>query len=494
MPLEVTPPPFSASQRLPYVPPVPKLESGGGSAFLSGASSLGRHGPGPVAAASSTIIPPAPGGMAGPHRAIPALPEAGYTSALAGMQGLSIGAQAPPSLYGDSAYNSYAPRSVYDFDPHEQQHHHQHVHSPLTVVQSENDWATASSLPAPRPRLAPESMIATRHGHHHHHRHHYHQDVNDDNFDRQTDASYYAMPRHRGGRSRAGSASSASDSEDAREPTGEHHRSHSIGHSKHIYKHQRSPSLPAHNAIGNGRFHSPSSSSPLAGVAPPSYHGKSPLALADPYEAEKGQRRPFPAPDEEKRQRIHSYVPSDGERDRGHEPRTKEQDLREAERGRRHSSGVFEGERPQMRRHKSAQLPAQHQYYHQHGRHRSGSYHLPQDIYGRDQSPPPPPSSVGGPASAMGMGQFPQDMGAGHYQRRRAVSMQGFERPPPSYQPASVYDDVASVASHESNLTFMEGSVAGKTSQYGLPKYPHQTKMDYRRFCIQRGNADVFLD
>ncbi|ODN84435.1 hypothetical protein L202_00385 [Cryptococcus amylolentus CBS 6039] len=492
MPLEVTPPPFSASQRLPYVPPIPRLETGGGSAFPSGASSVGGHGPGPVAAAASTTIPPAPGGMAGPHRAIPALPEAGYTSALAGMQGLSIGnQQAPGSLYGGSAYNSYAPRSVHELDPHEQ-NHHPHMHSPLSVVQSENDWAAASSLPAPRSRLPAEYIIAPRHGHHHHH-HHHHQDINDDDFDRQTDASYYALPRHRGGRSRAGSASSASDSEDAREPLGGHHRSGSIGHG-HVYKHHRSPSLPPHNANGNGRFHSPNSSSPLAGAGSPSQRGKSPLPPVDPRGRERGQRMLSPAPDGERRQRIYSHVPTEGESERGREPKSREQDIRETERGRRHSSGISEGGRPHMRRHNSAQIPVQHQQYqHQHGRHPSSLYG-PQDIArGRDQSPPPPPW-VGGPASTMGaMGQYPQDMGAGQYQRRRAVSMQGLERPG-SYQPASVYDDAASVASHESNMTFMDGSIAGKTSQYGLPKYPHQPKMDYRRFCVQRGNADVFLD
>jgi hypothetical protein len=74
--------------------------------------------------------------------------------------------------------------------------------------------------------------------------------------------------------------------------------------------------------------------------------------------------------------------------------------------------------------------------------------------------------------------------------------------------PVEMYDDGASVAA--SRMTFMDGSVAGRVSQYGLPKYAHHPKADYRRwvgpdfmidtdadklrFCVQRGNADVFLD
>ncbi len=42
-----------------------------------------------------------------------------------------------------------------------------------------------------------------------------------------------------------------------------------------------------------------------------------------------------------------------------------------------------------------------------------------------------------------------------------------------------VFDDGASVAG--SAMTFMDGAMGGRTSQYGLPKYPHKTKPDYRR-------------
>lgn len=60
--IEVTPAPFAAGQRLPYVPPVPKPDTGG-PVFSSGASGLDGIGRG--AAAASAIIAPSPGGVAG---------------------------------------------------------------------------------------------------------------------------------------------------------------------------------------------------------------------------------------------------------------------------------------------------------------------------------------------------------------------------------------------------------------------------------------------
>lgn len=94
---------------------------------------------------------------------------------------------------------------------------------------------------------------------------------------------------------------------------------------------------------------------------------------------------------------------------------------------------------------------------------------------------------VGGPGYASGPYQTPSMVGGG-----------------------DAYDDGASVAG--SAMTFMDGPVAGRTSHYGLPKYPHQAKPDYRRyvrvycyatgvelipinrFMVQRGKADVYLD
>lgn len=79
--------------------------------------------------------------------------------------------------------------------------------------------------------------------------------------------------------------------------------------------------------------------------------------------------------------------------------------------------------------------------------------------------------------------------------RRRAVSLQSQRQqpelqlynPPPTaatrsqfpIRPETVYDDGASVAGPA--MTFMDGSVDGRTSQYGLPQYHHVPKPDPRR-------------
>lgn len=119
-----------------------------------------------------------------------------------------------------------------------------------------------------------------------------------------------------------------------------------------------------------------------------------------------------------------------------------------------------------------------------HSRHRPRSYILPGSVYHHSASPP---SVMCGPASTISGPSYPSDI-EGNY-RRRAVSMQGLERPEhpsPEYQIPSmtvgqvVYDDSVSVAS-DSRMTFADGAVGGRTSQYGLPRYPHQPKVDYRR-------------
>lgn len=75
------------------------------------------------------------------------------------------------------------------------------------------------------------------------------------------------------------------------------------------------------------------------------------------------------------------------------------------------------------------------------------------------------------PASLAGFG--PGGTGAGGYagvagQYQTAPSMLG-----------DGFDDGGSVAG--SAMTFMDGAMGGRTSQYGLPKYPHQAKPDPRR-------------
>lgn len=119
-----------------------------------------------------------------------------------------------------------------------------------------------------------------------------------------------------------------------------------------------------------------------------------------------------------------------------------------------------------------------------HSRHRPRSYILPGSVYHHSASPP---SVMCVPASTISGPSYPSDI-EGNY-RRRAVSMQGLERPEhpsPEYQISSmtvgqvVYDDRVSVAS-DSRMTFADGAVGGRTSQYGLPRYPHQPRVDYRR-------------
>ncbi|WVF70536.1 hypothetical protein IAT40_005327 [Kwoniella sp. CBS 6097] len=497
MPLEVTPPPFAASQRLPYTPAFARGDVPG--SHPSGASSLGAGGP--ATAAASTIIPPAPGGIADPNRAIPALPEAGYTAPSIRPGSISIQPHfggGGGSIYGGaSVYGGMrGPPTTLSVSGYESAMHHaaQHVHSPLSVVHSDG-WSS-SSLPAPRrgPPPPPESIIAPKNHQHHQHHHHHHPTDNHDRHrhvdfdDGKSDASYYALPKIQKPRSRSGSVSSMSDSSSPKDILPAHHRSRSISG---VHRVHRSPSIPP-----AAHLHSPISPSPLAAGGGGGPSGRSPQT---PDDSEPLRRvRGSPAPEEEKRERLHSYIPSDY----GHEP-----ERGERHRERRHSAH-HESERPGLRRHNSAQH-SHHEHVHHHGhhRHRSGSHvppPLPSEQYYAPSYRPISPtfSGDGGGGREGALGLHLQGDG-GSSGRRRAHSMQGLDRPYNihAYQApsvagagnATVYDDGASVIS-DSKMTFMDGSVAGRTSQYGLPKYPHQPKMDYRRFCVQRGNADVFMD
>jgi hypothetical protein len=75
------------------------------------------------------------------------------------------------------------------------------------------------------------------------------------------------------------------------------------------------------------------------------------------------------------------------------------------------------------------------------------------------------------PASLAGFG--PGGTGAGGY-----AGVAGQYQTPPSML-GEGFDDGGSVAG--SAMTFMDGALGGRTSQYGLPKYPHQAKPDPRR-------------
>lgn len=434
-------------------------------------------------AAASAIIPPAPGGVAGPHRAIPALPDAGYTSV--NPPWFSMRSQGPPSIYS----SSYAgPCSLYDSELREPPHYQGHIYSHHPVIRNEN-WAS-SSLPAPRrgPPSPDSVMIHHRHHHHHHRRHHDH----DDDLDRKSDTSYYAMPKDKQ-RSRAGSVSSVPDTEGLNESQAYRRRSRSISQGQ-TYKRHRSPSLPPGNVH---HLHTSISPSPLA-VNDGELPGNVGHSVLPPLDAARRPQRMSLPPEEEHRPRPQLFVPP------GYEApelrKGKKQDIRggfEAtdERRGRHSSAASEDSvRSHLHRNNSTFIPGGFQ---THSRHRSGSYLLPESGYDRSASPP---LVMHGPASAVSGPHYPPDI-EGNY-RRRTASMQGLERPEQTsseYQIPSmaggqvVYDDSASVAS-DSRMTLEDGAVSGRTSQYGLPRYPHQPKMDYRRFCVQRGNADVFLD
>ncbi|KAK8866016.1 hypothetical protein IAR55_001167 [Kwoniella newhampshirensis] len=583
MPLEVTPAPFAASQRLPYTPAVIRPHNG---LSPSSASSIGpggggsdgaSFGPGPLVGAGSTMIPPAPGGIAGPHRPIAALPEAGYTAPGFRLAGLSAGSRYSGSFYSPSeggeagghyapaprsVYSSIAP-SAYDLNPatppphhhHHQeteiQHHQPFVHSPLSVVQSDNHFS--NSLPSPRrgPPIAHAESIQDLH--HHHHR------GEIDDIDARSDAIYYALPKknNHGARSRSGSTSSVSDTGTSAEdihPQPQHHRSRSISSQTrdhhHGHQNHRSPSLPP-----VGRNHSPIPPSPLAAGADGSPAATSPSKRFPLRQHGHGRTSPGPAAntdmDDNKRSRLRSYLPLGREDEKGHGsdgddararryslPRSRSHShshshtlpVENVEQLRRHNSNsshrahhhcstpppqaqppiegpVHDGHDHPHRHHQFPQtlqpLPQPHIHDgHHHHRHRSGS-HPP--LPG-----PTPEWNVNRSSSTMGLAPVPpytmQDDGLGVYRprRRRAISMQGLKGPQPQPQPqphhpfnvnvnvdGTVYDDEASVA--ESRKTFLDGSMAGRASQYGLPKYPYPQKEDYRRYCIQRGKADVFI-
>lgn len=380
-----------------------------------------------------------------------------------------MGSQGPPSIYS----SSYAgPYSFHDSESREPPSYQGHIHSHLPIIRNEN-WAP-SSLPSPRRGPpAPDSVMAHHHRHHHHHLHHDH----DDDMDRKSDASYYAMPKDKQ-RSHAGSIGSVSDSKELNDSRGHRRRSRSISQGQ-TYKRNRSPSLPPGNVH---HLHTPLSSSPLAvndgEPQPPGNISHSALV-------QRQQRMSLP-PEEKRGPRLEPLVPpkyEDPELRKG-----KKQDVRRGfeatdKRHCRHSSAasVDSAQPNHLHRNNSAFVLNGFQ---THTHHRPSSYILPGSVYHHSASPP---SVMCGPAFTLSGLSYPSDI-EGNY-RRRAVSMQGFERPElpsPGYQIPNmtigqvVYDDSASVAS-DSRMTFADGAVGGRTSQYGLPRYPHQPKVDYRR-------------
>ncbi|WVR05970.1 hypothetical protein IAU60_002998 [Kwoniella sp. DSM 27419] len=498
MPLEVTPAPFASSQRLPYTPAFARTDLPGG---LNGSAGPPSGSSDMASGGASAMIPPAPGGVADPHRAIPALPEAGYTApsfqapsvsdpryaggesvyggaSVYGGPGAGVGQRGPPSsvLGGERPVQPHVLAKA------------NHVQSPLSVVHSEG-WSSSSM---PSPRRGPDSGIAPRSEAHPHHlpRQYHHPHGDSDDRDDSSDASYYAVPNQRKLRPRSNSVSSASDVLGPANgaPRRPHHRHH-----------HRSRSF-------SSRYRSPPGHSPLSAqpvnLAPGPAAGTRHEAHAAPT-----KQRTFPSPPRDSPPTPQRHAPED----RGYKtqssitqshvadgPVPQDKDRR---RERRHSTLTHDMEHLHVSAPRYPPPPKEVN----HRRHRSNSYLPPATAagYASDRSATShhrhsPASTLGHGGEIPEMPQYDTTSARGH---RRAHSMHGGNDWPYAYRPpsavgagpGSVYDDGASAVS-DSRMTFMDGSVAGRTSQYGLPKYPHQPKVDYRRFCVQRGNADVYLD
>ncbi|KAL7419398.1 tRNA (guanine-N(7)-)-methyltransferase (tRNA(m7G46)-methyltransferase) [Cryptotrichosporon argae] len=457
MPIEVSPIPFS-DQQLPYTPKfVPQHMS---NIVQAGGSVVS----GPASVQANALIPPVPGGVATPHSAIPALPEAGYTAPTirpaASLRGgaaparlIRPAAAYPPDQGGHGAAYAPPPESVYAGGSMYARHapapssaHGGGWYAPSVVS---DGWAS-NSLPEPRrapvqvayePEPDPYYGAPARehepdpyyraHEHEHEHerapqpasgpapapepdssrRRHRHRSADID--DGASDGSYYARPKS----VRQGS---------------EH------GDDVHVHGRARSRSIKhTHAHAHHAHTHASPHRSPLV----PQHTGeRSPGPVPPPAMA-----RASPAPEQRPRRPSASSA----------HPHSPARDAGDAE--------------PHKHHHRSASL-------------RLGPGAHPPQAHRNLYVAPTEPGHVA-PALTR--------------HRRRALSMHDaalahFAPPGPAYTGQLEYDDGQSVAG--SAMTFMDGTVGGRVSQYGLPKYPFKPKFDHRRFYVQRGNADVFLD
>ncbi|ORY33716.1 hypothetical protein BCR39DRAFT_518756 [Naematelia encephala] len=348
--------------------------------------------------------------------------------------------------------------------------------------------------------------------------------------DRGSDASYYAR-RPKLYRSRSGSAlSSSSESSDGRMSVLSQRRSATLP--QHRQSHGQS-----HRSPSFGQAHSPITPSPLSlasRVPVPERKGHQTSSSVDARENHTRERRRRLSvdvlPDERRRQRRLSVdAAEDGDIKARHRFSSMNGRQEDDKRSRNGEANYYEEVR-QGHQYQEQQQPPEH--------HRQDHY------------PPPPPSShlLSPPSPYRSLtsptrhrhrstseipfptARFPSPTPSSRYlavpneslsqlritiPRRRAVTMNHEQqqqqhhrspRSPSHYEPRSAqpmmgyagseggdgFNDGASMAA--SHMTFMDGSMGGRTSQYGLPKYPHIVKPDYRRFCVQRGTADVFLD
>ncbi|ORX36021.1 hypothetical protein BD324DRAFT_518834 [Kockovaella imperatae] len=427
MPVELSAPPF-AGQQLPYAPKfVPHDDVDGDAQSLAS---------GPRSIVGSAFVPAAQRGqISTPHRAIPALSEAGYTH-----PSLRVPAPALPGYAPSSTSKPYGVQSSYLPTPTSPQHPAPYVikHTASTAIRQDG-WMPAS-LPVPRraPPPALTSDVSQREPHRlttaipsaRSIRRHSPSD------DESSDGSYYSRAkddRHRATRTRASSAAS-SVMPSRLTPRIRHHGRH-----EHHHQHHTREYVPPVN------LHSPVSPSPLSAV------------ITKPRRIDTSHLQPSDA----------SMIPPPSVDERFH-------DLKNHE---RHAS------RPRSNR--GTAIPP------------SLSRRAPDTLW----KSKPIAKSVRGPYRRNGqmedgLGALSLDERQHHHTGAAAGYSSSMYQAPsvlgvPDGQ-ASVYDDRASVAG--SALTFLDGPIDGRTSHYGLPKYPRDVKPDYRRFMVQRGNADVYLD
>ncbi len=537
---------------------------------------------------------------AGPHHAIPALPDAGYTAPtlrLASSAGApqraraDIGTRGFPagpgsvneggsmyggpsgygyggiggSLHGDGARTAYggpagsvhggqSPRlapagSVYGghsprLGPVGSAYGGNSPHlappaAPLSVIHSQG-WA-ASSLPAPRrgppPHLAqqdPQESVIAPHPHHlqSNQPHYHHRDADDD---KRSDTSYYARPKNN--RHRSESIGSRSEAASLKEP--HHKRSSSFSH--HTHQSTTPPPLQPHS-------YSPMSGSPLGRTPPPlvkspltptgNARGREPKHTPSVDGRESRQNSPGPhlrvdkedkqVPDDPKPYRHSNLRRDDWPKSKQGSVKGDEHDEQERRTPTNEYPHYFKSahhlaapdsdrDPPDREPHHPSQSHHHHHrdspylavsdseavepererhHHHHHHHHRSGQYFTASDSeslqpdrerHHHHHKHRRPRSGSGLPLpvqSQQAPSAIPINPNIEHHRRTKSMQFaqpaeQLYQPPPIVGAPSEVYDDGASIAG--SAMTFMDGPVQGRTSQYGLPKYPVQMKPDYRR-------------
>lgn len=363
-----------------------------------------------------------------------------------------------------------------------------------------------------------------------------------DDWDARSDASYYARPKPNRARSGSTLSDITTSTSTARPPPAHHHYSLHQGQKGSPGQHEHSPISPSPLARDGPPHHrvshsqpGPSPLSPTAHVG--TRHGRKISGVDTGGRGDGGGDGALPPPQASPYRRVTPFAPDldfapgdlttlretserGGRRystsygsDGGYEPSRRrmgsphgyasDDEGRYSSRSRgarreksrhRHDDGVSSHHSPSRRGHKHVAEAYPNDEYdgHQH-QHRSHS-RVPPPMQYRPPSPPRNQQQLMPDIASLSISGEP---------RQRAHSMQAPAGLPVSspaslagfgggaayaagpYQTPSVagggevYDDGGSIAG--SAMTFMDGTVAGRTSHYGLPKYPHQAKPDYRR-------------